>query len=75
MTSHGEHTKLNDCSSRSTVGAEHVFEMAMAEDEDPVEAIGAESADPALGVSLRVRRLWRRATSRIFGHPPLLSRY
>src|SRR2546422_10259359 len=42
--------------------------MAAAEDEDSVETISAESADPALGVSVRVRRLDRRAD-----HPDALS--
>jgi hypothetical protein len=40
-----------------------VLEVAAAEDEDSVEAISAESADLALGVSVRVRRLDRRARS------------
>src|SRR4029077_12137090 len=43
------------------VDAEHVFEMPSTEDEDPVEAIGANGANPALGVSICVRRLDRRA--------------
>jgi hypothetical protein len=43
----------------AAVDAEHVLELAAAEDEDSVEAISAESADPALGVSVRVRRLDR----------------
>lgn len=45
-----------------------MLEMAAAEDEDPVEAISSESADPALGVSVCVRRLDRRAH-----HPDALS--
>jgi hypothetical protein len=40
----------------AAVDAEHVFEVAAAEDEDPVEAIGADCADPAFGVGVRVRR-------------------
>ena len=43
------------------VDAEHVLEVAAAEDEDSVEAIGAECSDPALGVSVRVRCPDRRA--------------
>jgi hypothetical protein len=41
--------------------AEHVLEMAAAEDEDAVEALGANGADPAFGEGIRVRRLDRRA--------------
>ena len=43
------------------VDAEHVLEMPSAEDQDPVEAVGANRANPALGVGIRVRRLDRRA--------------
>src|SRR6266536_3286580 len=43
------------------VGAEHVFEVAAAEDEDPVEAVGANRAYATLGEGVRVRRLNRRA--------------
>ena len=35
----------------AAVDTEHVLEVAAAEDEDSVEAISAESPDPALGVS------------------------
>src|SRR6266540_3251236 len=52
----------------AAVNAEHVLEVAAAEDEDSVEAISAESADPALGVSVRVRRLDRRVD-----HPDALT--
>src|SRR5215210_6917778 len=45
----------------ATVDAEHVLEMTSAEDEDPVEAVGAERSYPAFGVGVRVRRLDRRA--------------
>ena len=41
----------------ATVDAEHVLEMTSAEDEDPVEAVGAERSYPAFGVGVRVRRL------------------
>jgi hypothetical protein len=41
------------------VDTEHVLEVT-AEDQDPVEAVGAKGADPALGVCVRVRRLDRR---------------
>ena len=42
------------------VNAEHVLEMAAAEDEDPVEAVGANRAHPTLGEGVRVRGLnWR----------------
>ena len=44
----------------AAVDAEHLFEVSAAEDEDPVEAVGAEGADPALGEGVRVRRLNRR---------------
>ena len=43
------------------VDAEHVFEMAAAEDEDPVEAVGADGSHPAFGVGVRVGRLHGRA--------------
>jgi hypothetical protein len=43
------------------VDAEDVLEVTPAEDEDPVEAIGAERARPAFGVGVRVRRFARRA--------------
>jgi len=36
---------------------EDVMEVAAAEDQDPVEALAAHAADPALGVCVRVRRL------------------
>src|SRR6266849_9952858 len=39
-----------------TVDAERVFEMAAAEDEGPVEAVGADGPHPAFGESVRV---WR----------------
>ena len=45
----------------ATVDAEHMLEMAPAENEDPVEAVGAERADPALGEGVRVWRLDRSA--------------
>ena len=45
----------------AAVDAEHVFEMAAAKDEDPVEAVGANGAYPTLGEGVRVRRLDRRA--------------
>ncbi len=34
-----------------------MFELATAEDEQPVEALSTDAADPALGVGVRVRRL------------------
>ena len=43
------------------VDAEHVLEMPSAEDQNSVEAVGANGAHPALGVGIRVRRLDRRA--------------
>jgi hypothetical protein len=45
----------------AAVDAEHVLEVAASEDEDPVEAVGAERAHPALGVGVGVRRLHRGA--------------
>jgi hypothetical protein len=43
------------------VDAENSLEMPSAEDQDPVEAVGANRAHPAFGVGVRVRRLDRRA--------------
>lgn len=43
------------------VVAERVLELAAAEDEDPVAAVGANRAHPALGVRIRVRGLSGRA--------------
>jgi hypothetical protein len=45
----------------AAVGAEHVLEVAAAEDEDSVEAVGARRADSTLGEGVCVRRLARRA--------------
>jgi hypothetical protein len=45
----------------AAVDAEHVLEMAAADDEDPVEAVGANRAHPALGEGVRVWGLDRRA--------------
>ena len=39
------------------IDAEHVLELTSAEDEQPVEALATDAADPALGVCVRVRRL------------------
>jgi hypothetical protein len=44
----------------AAVGAEHVLEVAASEDKDPVEAVGANCADPTLGEGVCVRRLARR---------------
>ena len=38
------------------VDAEDVFEVAAAEDQEPVEALGSDGADEALGVSVGLRR-------------------
>src|SRR6266566_165243 len=44
----------------AAVDAEHLPEVAPTEDEDPVEAVGANRAHPTLGEGVRVRRLnWR----------------
>src|ERR671934_2758845 len=43
------------------VDAEYLFKVAAAENENPVEAVGADGADPALGVGVRVWRLDGRA--------------
>jgi hypothetical protein len=51
------------------VDAEDVFELAAAEDQQPVEAFAADCADPALHVRVRIRRLHRRP-----GHLDLLAR-
>jgi len=45
----------------TVVDTEHVLEVTAAEDEDSIEAVGADRAYPALGVGVRVRRLHRRA--------------
>src|SRR6266508_2641956 len=45
----------------AAVDAEHVLEMAAAEDEDPVDAVGANRTHPTLGEGVRVRGLDRRA--------------
>jgi hypothetical protein len=45
----------------AAVDAEDVLEVAASEDEDPVEAVGAQRSYPAFGVGVRVRRLDRRA--------------
>jgi hypothetical protein len=39
--------------------AKYVFELAPAEDEQPVEALAPHATDPALGVCVGVRRLHR----------------
>jgi hypothetical protein len=39
---------------------EHVLEVAAAEDQQPVEALSADAADPALGMGARLRRPYRR---------------
>src|SRR5262249_51190026 len=38
------------------VDAQHVGEMPSTEDQDSIEAVGANRANPALGVGIRVRR-------------------
>jgi hypothetical protein len=38
------------------VFAQHVFEVAAGEDQDPVDAFAADAADPAFGVRFRDRR-------------------
>jgi len=45
----------------AAVDAEDVLEVAASEDEDAVEADGAERPYPAFGVGVRIRRLDRRA--------------
>ncbi len=39
------------------IDAEDVFELAAADDQQPVEALAADAADPSLHVGIRVRRL------------------
>jgi hypothetical protein len=46
------------------VGPQDVFEMAAADDQQPVEALVADGADESLGVGVRLRRLHRRADNR-----------
>src|SRR6266511_2056252 len=56
------------------IDAEDVLEVAAAEDQDPVEAVGAKRANPALGVGIRVRRPDRRADhSDAFGPEDLIE--
>jgi hypothetical protein len=43
------------------VDVEHMLELAAVDDQDPVEALSPECADPTLGVRVRVRRLERRS--------------
>jgi hypothetical protein len=43
----------------AAVDAEDVLEVALAEDEDAVEAFGAERSYPAFGVGVRVRSVDR----------------
>jgi hypothetical protein len=42
------------------VFADHVFEVAAADNQQPVEALAANTSDPALGVRFRLRRPHRR---------------
>ncbi len=44
----------------SHVGAEHVFEMSAADDQQPVETLGADGADEALGIGVCLWRTDRR---------------
>ena len=53
----------------TAVDAKDLLEMAAAEDEDPIEAVSANSAHPTLGEGVCVRRLGRRAD-----HPDALAR-
>jgi hypothetical protein len=56
------------------VDAEDVLELAAPEDQQPVEALPAHAADPALGMGVRVRRLDRRPNDldgRVAGSPAL----
>ena len=39
------------------IDAKHLLELAPAEDEQPVEALATDAADPALRMCVRVRRL------------------
>ena len=43
------------------VDAEHLLEVAAVDNQDPVEALAAEGADPTLGVGVRIRSSDRRA--------------
>src|SRR5712691_10723287 len=45
----------------AAVDAEHVLEVGAREDDDPVEAVGANGADPTLGEGVRVRGMYWRA--------------
>src|SRR5438045_2924087 len=58
----------------AAVDAEHVLEMTAADDEDPVEAVGADCAHPAFGEGVRVRRLnWRADDLDAFGAEDLIE--
>jgi hypothetical protein len=43
------------------IDAEDVLELAAADDQQSVEALAADAADPALHMGVRVRRLYRGA--------------
>ena len=43
------------------IDTEHLLELSPADDQDPVEAVAPDSADPALGERVRLRRPERRA--------------
>jgi hypothetical protein len=56
----------------AAVGAEYALEVASVEDQDAVEAFGAERSYPAFGVGVRVRSLDRCAdlrVARLLRHP------
>jgi len=42
------------------IGGENVAEVAAVEDQQPVEALAADAADPTFGVRSRLRRPYRR---------------
>jgi hypothetical protein len=46
------------------IDAKYVLELATVEDQQPVETLATDAADPALGVGVRVRRLDGRADHR-----------
>src|SRR4051812_29132180 len=55
------------------IDAKDVFELATPDDQQPVEALAADGADPALHVRVRIRRLHRRPDDRE-SQPPSMRR-
>jgi hypothetical protein len=57
------------------IDAEHVLEVSLACDQQPVQALAAKGADEALGVGVGLRRLdWRLDDRERFGARDLVER-